>query len=61
VSARIPSFVPGLVIHVHEVVTAPVEHFVAAGDPAAPARTGLARSVSAGQRPVSSRPWLVRS
>ena len=61
VSARIPSFVPGLVIHVHEVVTAPVERFVALGDPAAPARTGLGRSTPAGQGPVSSRPWLVRS
>ena len=61
VSARIPSFVPGLVIHVHEVVTAPVERFVALGSQAAPAQTGLVRSVSDGQGPVSSRPWLVRS
>ena len=29
VSARIPALVPGLVIHVREAVTAPVERFVA--------------------------------
>jgi TadE-like protein len=40
VSARIPSLVPGLTIGVREVVTAPVEHFVALGDAAVPARTG---------------------
>jgi Flp pilus assembly protein TadG len=75
VSAQIPSFVPGLAIHVHEVVTAPVERFVALGDPAVggravPARTGLGPSALA--RPAAdppagwdgsagSRPWLVRS
>ncbi|HET9893564.1 MAG TPA: TadE family protein [Streptosporangiaceae bacterium] len=31
VSARIPTFVPDLAISVHEVVTAPVERFVALG------------------------------
>jgi Flp pilus assembly protein TadG len=34
VSARIPTLVPDLVINVHEVVTAPVERFVALGLPA---------------------------
>jgi len=33
VSARIPTFVPDLAIDVHEVVTAPVERFVALGAP----------------------------
>ncbi len=33
VSARIPTFVPDVAISVHEVVTAPVERFVALGAP----------------------------
>ena len=61
VSARIPSLVPGLKIGVREVVTAPIERFVALGDPAAEARTGLGRPASAGPGPVGSHPWLVRS
>jgi hypothetical protein len=48
VSARIPSMVPGLTIRVREVVTAPVERFVALGDPAVPARTGIGRSALTG-------------
>jgi Flp pilus assembly protein TadG len=61
VSASIPSFVPDLVIHVREVVTAPVERFVALGDPAA-ASTGLGRPDAAdpGAGLAGSRPWLVR-
>lgn len=54
VSARIPSLVPNLVIHVREVVTAPVERFVALGDPAS-----LTLAPAGGW--AISRPWLVRS
>jgi hypothetical protein len=66
VSARIPSFVPGLVIHVREVVNAPVEQFVALGNTATLVRAGLGVNTQAG--PVAARPgvadsrdWLVRS
>jgi Flp pilus assembly protein TadG len=75
VSARIPSLVPGLKLGVTEVVTAPVEHFVALGDAVVPAPQSnaiLGRKICAGslppcQRPVAdrgvaaSRPGLVRS
>jgi Flp pilus assembly protein TadG len=60
VRARIPSLVPGLVIRVHEVVTAPVEQFVALGDLTVSARAGLDPVGQAGA-PVGPRPWLVRS
>ncbi|HET7014770.1 MAG TPA: TadE family protein [Streptosporangiaceae bacterium] len=66
VSARIPSLVPGLTIRVREVVTAPVERFVALGNLSVPARAGLAPAGAAGPaaaswRAAASRPWLVRS
>jgi len=66
VSARIPSFVPGLVIHVREVVNAPVERFVALGNPAVLVRAGLsanaqARLAAARLGVIGSRPWPVRS
>ena len=67
VSARIPSLVPGLPIHVTEVVTAPVEHFVALGDLSVRAPAGLdtvgAAGGVAGPAAVGaaiSRAWLVR-
>lgn len=59
VSARIPSLVPDLSIRVREVVTAPVERFVALGDAVAPDRAVLGHSAQAGPVTVSSR--LVRS
>jgi hypothetical protein len=69
VSARIPSLVPDLTIHVREVVTAPVERFVALDPGATPTRTGLAaldpmtrsnaflgRKICAGSLPPCQRP-----
>ncbi len=50
VSARIPSLVPGLVVRVREVVTAPVEQFVALGDLTVPVRAGLAPVGQAGAK-----------
>jgi Flp pilus assembly protein TadG len=68
VTARIPSLVPGLPIRVSEVVTAPVERFVALGDQAVPAWTGLdpvgQARLDAGPAAVGvvgSRAGLVRS
>jgi hypothetical protein len=40
VTGRVPTLVPGMVIKVSEVVTAPVERFTAAGTPAVPIRRG---------------------
>jgi Flp pilus assembly protein TadG len=69
VTARIPSLVPDLTIKVREVVTAPIEKFVALGDPAVLARTGLTalapapsshaflgRKICAGSLPPFQRP-----
>lgn len=74
VSARIPSLVPGLKIGVREVVTAPIEHFVALGDLAQVPRSNafLGRKFCAGSLPPCPSPavgsgvsvtrsWLVRS
>ncbi len=56
VTARIPSLVPGLHVWVHEVVTAPVERFVALGDGAVQARTGLVQVAQARSLPPRVQP-----
>ena len=53
VTGRAPSLVPGLPIHISEVVTAPVERFVATGSLAG--RTTLRRAATAGA--VMRWPW----
>ena len=50
VSGRIPSLVPGMVITVSEVVTAPVERFMAAGRPVARRDMGAIVRIKAGLR-----------
>jgi TadE-like protein len=55
VTGRVPTLVPGLVLRVTEVVSAPVERFVALGNGRVPA---LLRDAAAGSRPVRRR-WRV--
>lgn len=51
VTGRVPSLVPGMVLSVSEVVTAPVERFTAAGrDPSGPDVMVMARISAAGGR-----------
>jgi Flp pilus assembly protein TadG len=53
VSGRVPSLVPGMVITVREVVTAPVERFTAAGPRRAGVETGSAEPLGAPYRALA--------